>query len=81
MCTIFLSKSSDFYLSAVCLACGCKLTSLNRTKGDLVEFVFDDPPEKCHGIIASYWADELTVNPKKLVEAINELKTRLHSGI
>ncbi len=74
-------KSRDFYLSAVCLASGCNLTKLDRSKGDFVEFVFADPPERCHEIIAAYWADELKVNPKKLIEAINQLKTRIHSQV
>ena len=74
-------SSKDFYLSAVLIACGCKLQRLERFKDNLVTFVFKDLPEDCHEIIASYWANELQVNPRKLISAINQLKTRLHQGI
>jgi len=74
-------RSKDFYLTAVCMAYGCKLKSLERQEGDFVEFVFEDPPEKCIEIISNHWAGNLKVNSRKLVEAINELKTRIHSNI
>jgi len=74
-------SSHDFYLCSVLLSLGCKITRLDRQQSNFVEFIFDDPPEKCHELITSYWADELQVNPRKLIESINTLKTRLHSGI
>lgn len=73
-------SSHDFYLSCVVVAAGGKLSHLERSNGSFVEFVFNEPPEKCHEIIAAYWADELQVSAKKLIASINELKTRLHSG-
>jgi hypothetical protein len=72
--------SSDFYLSAVCLACDCKIQKLIRKDSKFVEFFFQDSPDKCLEIISSYWAGELLVDPKKLISAINELKTRIHEG-
>ena len=74
-------SSNDFYLSAVCISSGCKLSHLERQKGDFTNFVFKESPEKCHEIIAAYWADELNLSPKKVIDSINILKTRLHSGI
>lgn len=74
-------SSSDFYLSAVCLACDCTIERLDKQPGNFVEFVFKDSPEKCHEIIAGYWAGELRVDPKKLISAINQLKTRIHEGV
>lgn len=74
-------RTKDFYLSAVCMAAGCKLESLERQKDDFVEFVFEDSPEKCIGIIANHWAGRLKVNSRKLIEAISELKTRIHSNV
>jgi hypothetical protein len=73
-------SSSDFYLSAVCLACDCTITKLEKKPGNYVEFVFNDSPDKCLQIITSYWAGELLVDPKKLISAINQLKTRIHEG-
>lgn len=76
----FEYSSHDFYLSCVILAVGCRLSHLERSDRNFVEFVFNESPEKCHEIIAAYWADELQVSAKKLIASINELKTRLHSG-
>lgn len=74
-------ESKDFNISSVLIACGCKLTRTAREHTDFADFVFNDSPEKCIQIIESYWADELQVNSRKLIEAINTLKTRLHQGI
>ncbi len=73
--------SKDFYLSAVCLASGCKLLKLQRKNQDYVEFVFDDSPEKCIPIIEKHWAGTLKLPSRKLIEAINELKTRIYSNV
>lgn len=73
-------SSRDFYLSSVLLSCGCTINSLNREQRNFVQFVFNDSPEKCHEIIAEYWAGGLLVDPKKLISSINELKTRIHEG-
>lgn len=73
-------KSQDFYLSAVCIASGCKLKRLERKSGDLVEFIFEDSPEKCIEIISRYWARNLSLDARALIEAINEIRTRIHSN-
>ncbi len=73
-------SSSDFYLSAVCLACDCTIERLEKKSGNYVEFIFNDSPDKCIELITSYWAGELLVDPKKLISAINQLKTRIHEG-
>lgn len=74
-------KSNDFYLSAVCMSAGCHLESLNRENRDFVEFVFKDSPDKCISIISKHWTGTLKVSSKKLIEAINQLKTRIHSNV
>lgn len=73
--------SKDFYTSCVLITCNCTVEELKRKQNSFVEFVFKDSPDKCLEIISSYWAGELLVDPKKLISAINELKTRLHSGV
>ena len=75
----FVSK--DFYLVAVCLAAGCSLKLLNHDRGNFVRFVLEESSSKCEQIISKHWSGELKVSSRKLVEAINELKTRLHSGM
>jgi hypothetical protein len=73
--------SKDFYLVAVCLAAGCTLNSLDRTSGAFVNFVLDDSASKCEEIISRHWSGELKISSRRIIEAINELKTRLHSGV
>ena len=74
-------RSRDFYLTCICMASGCKLEHLEKLSGNLVEFVFQEQAEKCTEIISRHWAGELKVNSKKIVEAIVELKTRLHNRV
>ena len=74
-------KSHDFYLSACLLASGFTLKRL-ESKGDkFVVFVFDDPQEKALMLITNHWNRSNPIQSRDLVEAINELKTRIHSDI
>ena len=73
-------KSNDFYTCAVCIACGAKLIDLEKTPHDFVNFVLNITPPKAQKIISMHWNRELKVPTRDLVEAINELKTRLHSS-
>jgi hypothetical protein len=74
-------KSNDFYLCAVCIASGASLVSLNRDNNKFATFVLDIAPEKAEEIITKHWNRELRVPTRDLIEAINELKTRLHSNM
>lgn len=74
-------KSNDFYTCAVCVACGAKLLSIEKTSHDFVNFVLNITPQEAQKIIKDHWNRELNIPTRDLVEAINELKTRLHSGV
>ena len=74
-------KSKDFYLSCVVRASGVSLLSLETGNHDFAVFVFDISPEKAEKIISLHWSRKLKIPTRDLVEAINELKTRLHSGV
>lgn len=73
-------KSKDFYLVAVCLAFGCSLKSISRNINNISEFELQQTSETCEKIISKHWTGELMVSSLKLIESINQLKTRLHSG-
>lgn len=75
-----LYKSHDFYLSAVCLAAGLNLMRLERDSGKFVVFVFSDPENNASQIISDHWSRKFKIPSRNVIEAINELKTRLHSG-
>lgn len=74
-------KSNDFYLCACVLACGIRLKRVERGEGKFMDFVFDDPECKAEQIIADHWDRRLKIPTRQLIEAIHELKTRLHSGV
>jgi len=75
-------KSHDFYTSCVILASKkLKLIGLERNKNNLVTFVFDDPLLLASQIIQKHWNRENKIPSRDLIEAINELKTRIYSGI
>lgn len=74
-------KLNDFYQAAVLKAVGFPLLRLERGKGKFVTFVFDDPEFMAGKTIEKYWAREVKVNARDLVEVINELKTRIYSGV
>lgn len=74
-------KSKDFYLSCVLRASGASLINLEKSNQDFVFFVFDISPEKAEEIISLHWSKKLKLPTRDLIEAINELRTRLKSGV
>lgn len=73
--------SHDFYCCACLLASGMRLKRINRGVGKFVDFVFDDRLNQAQIIIDNHWNRVLQIPTRTLIEAIHELKTRLHSGI
>lgn len=76
-----LWKSKDFYLSCLVRASGFPLLELEKSEGNFVYFVFDISPEEAEKIISLHWSRELSLPTKDVIEAINELRTRLKNGI
>lgn len=73
-------RSRDFYISATLLAKGIPLIRLDKESENTSLFVFDITPEKAKELIGDHWNRKLLVPSRDLIEAINELKTRLHNG-
>ncbi len=73
-------KNHDLYISSVLLASGLPLKRLERNDRIMV-FVFSDSDSKAQEIISNHWNRNNKIPSRDLVEAINELKTRIHSGI
>lgn len=74
-------KTHDFYQAVILKTAQLPLIRLERSTGKFVVFVFNDPEYKAEGIIEKYWAKELTLVAREMIENINELKTRIHSGV
>lgn len=74
-------KSPDFYQSVVLKSAGLTLLRLEKKNDRFFIFVFDDSNNEAKEIIKSYWSRKLQLVARDLIESINELKTRIHSGV
>jgi hypothetical protein len=72
-------RTKDFYLASCILASGERLIELEQGSGGFSVFVFDCLSERADQIIADHWSRKLVVSTRDLIDAINELKTRLHN--
>ena len=73
-------RTKDFYHAVVLKALGFKLLGLDRAEGGFSIFVFNDDGQKAEDAIRKYWERVLKVDPRAMVNSINELKTRLYSN-
>jgi hypothetical protein len=73
-------KTKDFYLGAALLAFGIPLQKLESIGIGIYLFVFGTSEESAEQIIKSYWDRSLELPARDFVDAINELKTRIHLG-
>ncbi len=74
-------KCKDFYQAIAIKTVGIPLIRLEKSSERFFVFVFDDPDKYVQEIISKYWSNNLQVDAKEFVENINELKSRIHSGI
>lgn len=73
-------KTKDFYLGATLLAYGIPLQRLENINSGVYLFVFGTSEQSAEKVINSYWDRSLKLPIRNFVEAINELKTRIHLG-
>jgi hypothetical protein len=71
-------KTKDFYLGATLLAYGIPLQKLECITPGVYYFVFRTSEQGAAKIINAYWDGTLKLPVRNFVEAVNELKTRLH---
>ncbi len=74
-------QSRDFYLSACLRAAGATLTHLEPIDSKTYLFHFDISPLQANNLIEQHWNGKLVLPTKAVIDAINELKTRLHQGL
>ncbi|OGK43431.1 hypothetical protein A2956_02485 [Candidatus Roizmanbacteria bacterium RIFCSPLOWO2_01_FULL_37_57] len=75
-------ETQDFYISCVLLASGkLPLVALKRQSAKFVTFIFSDPESLAPQIIKAHWDRTNKIPSRNLIEAINELKTRIHNGV
>lgn len=73
--------TQDFYLACVLKSYGIQLQAIIHNTSGRATFIFNDKDVNIESLIQKHWNNELKVNSLELVEAINQLKTRIHSGI
>lgn len=76
-----LFHTQDFYISCVLKSVGLQLQNIIRNGSGKATFVFGNPDQIAETTIQKHWNRELKIISLDLVEAINQLKTRIHSGI
>jgi len=75
-------STKDFFLGVICKASKqLRLLRLDKGINKFVTFVFDDPNHIAQEIIKKHWDGTLRIPSRDIIEAINELKTRIHSGV
>lgn len=74
-------QSKDFYLSACIRASGANLIRLEPIDYKTYLFHFDISPVQANNLIERHWNGTLILSTKAVIDAINELKTRLHQGV
>lgn len=72
-------KLKDFYTSAILRASGFPLLGVEKA-GSISTFLFAISPTVARTVIDQYWNKDLLIDARTLIEAINELKTRIHSA-
>lgn len=72
-------STKDFYIAALLRSIGIHLLGIKPSQNDFVIFEFSTEKVQAEEIISRYWNRQLEVEPRALIDAINELKTRLHS--
>jgi hypothetical protein len=71
----------DLYIGASILAAKLPLLRLEHANHNQCAFIFDASPAVANEIILRHWGRELLLPSRDLIEAISELKTRIHSGV
>lgn len=68
----------DFYSGCVLRCFDIPISKLVKSEDRFVIFVFNADPQICERILSDFWNRKLSVEPRKFIENINELKTRIH---
>lgn len=73
-----LVKIKDFYSSVVLRSFNIPLVKLEKNQNRQVTFVFQISKDKGEQLLKDFWNRKLSVEPRRFIENINELKTRIH---
>lgn len=72
-------RSYDLGICASLVSAGFKLISIDKSNPKKCEFFLERSPG-IDSAIKSYWADELQVNARTLIDNVKAIKNRLYSS-
>ena len=72
--------TKDFYIAVSLVAAGFR-PSLERLDHKSFNFVFENEDGKVTEAVQKHWDGALFVSSTKMVQAMNELKTRIYEGV
>lgn len=70
--------TSDFYTACLLLANEYHLVGINKTDSRRFRFIFTDEPDRVQ-VVAGYFDGLTSVNVRKFVNAIKELKSLMYN--
>lgn len=73
-----LIRVKDFYSSVVLRSFDIPPIKLEKNQNHQVTFIFQIPKDKGEQLLKDFWNRKLSVEPRRFIENINELKTRIH---
>ena len=76
-----LFKIKDFYSAIILRSFNIPILRLEKENNRFVTFVFDSPSTVCEQILSDFWDRKLKVEPRRFIENINEIKTRVHETL
>ena len=71
-------KTTDLNIASILTTLEYTIKRLDRENSRRIIFVFQDEFE-IQNVIGNYWADALSVNPRKLFDNQKMLKTRIYN--
>jgi len=71
-------KTTDFYSAVILRTFNVPLLSPERADRNTLVFIFDDEAKTCEALLQKFWDRKLSIEPRVFIEAINELKVRIH---
>ncbi|OGE82402.1 MAG: hypothetical protein A3B10_02910 [Candidatus Doudnabacteria bacterium RIFCSPLOWO2_01_FULL_44_21] len=70
-------QTKDFYIAAVLYASGQVISSSEWSNGKCY-FNFENP-KKCEQVVGGYYQNKVIMDAKKLIDAIQTIKSIIHS--
>ena len=72
-------NTNDFYTASLLRSLGFEVLRIDFYTSKVATFVFSDPESNASEVIHRYWNRKIQIDARTLIDAINEMKTRLYA--